>query len=223
MATRIVKHAFEIMHLLTGEVWWCTFTFLVVDQGLFTSHRIFHMYLCNLILLKIRRYLFYLLYYVTRRSEKSRLKKMVQGQIGEKCPNVGILLFPWKKFMLLVCQILNICNYEVLFGLIYQKLVTCRASSSYFFLFFSAFSYFSYILAISSYFSYFLAIFHLTCISCISFRGFFSAFHFSLMWDTNYSASLCLALFFQVWIFLELFGLWWIAMAIRVLGDNHKI
>ena len=33
-----------------------------------------------------------------------------------------------------------------------------RASSSYFFLFFSAYSYFSYFLAISSYFSYFLAI-----------------------------------------------------------------
>ena len=28
--------------------------------------------------------------------------------------------------MLLVCQIINICNYEVLFGLICQKLVTCK-------------------------------------------------------------------------------------------------
>ena len=36
--------------------------------------------------------------------------------------------------------------------------VNSRASSSYFFLFFSAYSYFSYFLAISSYFSYFLAI-----------------------------------------------------------------
>ena len=40
---------------------------------------------------------------------------MVRTQFGEKFPSIGVLLFPWKKGMLLVCQILNNCNYQVLF------------------------------------------------------------------------------------------------------------
>ena len=39
---------------------------------------------------------------------------------------IDILLFLWKNVMWLVYQILDICNYQVLFGLIYQKMVTCK-------------------------------------------------------------------------------------------------
>ena len=56
-----------------------------------------------------------------------KIKKWVWRQIGNKFPNIGILLFPWKNVMLLVCQILDICNYEVLFD---QKMVTCKYYSS---------------------------------------------------------------------------------------------
>ena len=38
----------------------------------------------------------------------------------------GYFCSPEKNFMLLACRILNICNYEVLYGLIYQKMVTCK-------------------------------------------------------------------------------------------------
>ena len=80
----------------------------------------------------VRRDLFYLLDYVTHRSEKSRFeKKKVRRQIGKKFPNIRHTVVPVKKIvMLLVCQILNICNYEVLFGLIYQKMVTCKCYPS---------------------------------------------------------------------------------------------
>ena len=55
--------------------------------------------------------MFYLLDYVTRRSEKLRFGK----KIGSKTNWWEI-----SKYRL-VCQIGNICNYQVLFGLIYQK------------------------------------------------------------------------------------------------------
>ena len=47
----------------------------------------------------IRRDLFYLLDYVTRRSEKLRFvtKKMVQRQIGNRFSVIGILFAPLKK------------------------------------------------------------------------------------------------------------------------------
>ena len=54
----------------------------------------------------------------------------------------------------LICD--KLCNFIKTKGT-KNRVVTYRASSSYFFLFFSAYSYFSYFFAISSYFSYFLA------------------------------------------------------------------
>ena len=50
--------------------------------------------------LLVRRDLFYLLDYVTLRSEKSRFekkKKLVWTQFGEKFPSIGVLLFPLEK------------------------------------------------------------------------------------------------------------------------------
>ena len=65
----------------------------------------------------IRRDLFYLLDYVTRRSEKSRFKKkMVRRQIGKKFRRT------------FVCQILNIYNYGVIW--FHQNIVTCKYYSS---------------------------------------------------------------------------------------------
>ena len=52
----------------------------------------------------------------------------------------------------------NTIGYSKQVGGTHPTGMCCRASSSYFFLFFSAYSYFSYFLAISSYFSYFWAI-----------------------------------------------------------------
>ena len=69
----------------------------------------------------------------------------------------------------------------VLTGLTVAHWTNNRASSSYFFLFFSAYSYFSYFfLAISSYLSYFWAILHVTFILYISFQGFLFNFSFFL-------------------------------------------
>ena len=83
-----------------------------------------HNKLNQLIFFLLGETLFYLLDYVTLRSEK----KMGWRQIGEKFPTVGMLLFPWKYVMLLFCQIVNICNYEVLFDK--KKKVTCKYYSS---------------------------------------------------------------------------------------------
>ena len=58
-------------------------------------------------------------------------KKLFRRQVGNKFTNIGILLFPWKMLCLLIYQILNICNYEVLFGLIYQKMVTCKCYAKF--------------------------------------------------------------------------------------------
>ena len=68
--------------------------------------------------MNLRRELFYLLDYITRRSEKFRFvkEKMVQRQIGDKFSDIGILFAPLNKTLLLISQILNINNYKVLFG-----------------------------------------------------------------------------------------------------------
>ena len=68
-----------------------------VNAGCFTSWTNYKKLNLGDILNNLRRDLFYLLDYVTRRSEKLRFKKkLVQRQIGEKFPNIGVLLFPGK-------------------------------------------------------------------------------------------------------------------------------
>ena len=84
--------------------------------------------ICNLkwvTVLKMRPFLFVGLRYLSiwKIEIWKKTKKLVWKQIGEKFSNGGILLCPWKNVMLVVCQILNICKYEVLFD---QKRVTCK-------------------------------------------------------------------------------------------------
>ena len=68
----------------------------------------------------IRRDLFYFLDYVTRRSEKLRFvkkkKKWFRDNLTINFQKKAYFLLPWKNLMLLISQILNICNYKVLFG-----------------------------------------------------------------------------------------------------------
>ena len=50
-----------------------------------------------------------------KNQDLKKKTQLDQRQIANKFPNIGIFLFPWKNVTFLVCQILDICNYEVLF------------------------------------------------------------------------------------------------------------